>query len=62
VPESWFAYIAVDDLDNRLKKLKQAGGTVHREPWDIPGIGRIAIVGDAAGIGQGWMTPAEGVG
>jgi predicted enzyme related to lactoylglutathione lyase len=62
MPESWFAYIAVDDLDKRLKLLKEAGGTVHREPFEVPGTGRIAIVADAAGVGQGWMAPAEGVG
>jgi len=61
VPESWFAYIAVDDLDKRLKALKAAGGKVHREPWEIPGVGRIAIVADSGGVGQGWMTPADGV-
>ena len=58
VPESWFAYIAVDDLDKRLKKLKDAGGKVIREPWDVPGVGRIAIVSDAGGAAQGWMVPA----
>lgn len=59
VPESWFAYIAVDDLDKRLKKLKDAGGKVIREPWDVPGVGRIAIVSDAGGAAQGWMVPAQ---
>lgn len=58
-PEQWFAYIAVDDVDARLEKLKAAGGTVHREPFDIPGVGRIAIVGDPNGAASGWMTPAQ---
>ena len=57
--ENWFTYIAVDDLDKRLKKLKEAGGEVKREPWDVPGVGRIAIVADAGGATQGWMVPAE---
>ena len=61
MPETWFSYIAVDDLDSRLKKLKAAGGKVHREPWEIPEVGRIAIVADQAGVGQGWMVPAGGV-
>ena len=59
MPEHWFAYIAVDDVDARLKKLKAAGGKVHREPFDVPGVGRIAIVEDVNGAMQGWMTPAE---
>ena len=59
-PECWFAYIAVDDLDKRLKKVKEAGGKVLREPWDVPGVGRIAIVADSGGAAQGWMVPAPG--
>jgi len=59
-PPSWFAYIAVDDLDARLKKAKAAGGKVMREPWDVPGIGRIAIVVDPTGAAQGWIVPAPG--
>jgi hypothetical protein len=59
-PESWFTYIAVDDLDKRLKKARDAGGKVLREPWDVKGIGRIAIVADPAGVVQGWMVPAPG--
>jgi predicted enzyme related to lactoylglutathione lyase len=59
-PETWFAYIAVDDLDKRLKKVKDAGGKVMREPWDVKGIGRIAIVADSSGVVQGWIIPAPG--
>ncbi len=58
LPEHWFAYIAVDDLDERLKKLKDAGGKVYREPWDITGVGRVAIVADTGGAAQGWIVPA----
>jgi predicted enzyme related to lactoylglutathione lyase len=60
VPENWFVYIAVDDIDKRLAKLKQAGGKVIREPWEAPGVGRIAIVEDVNGAVSGWMTPAPG--
>ncbi len=59
-PESWFTYVAVDDLDARLKKATAAGGIVMREPWDVPGIGRIAIVVGPGGAAQGWMVPAPG--
>src|SRR6476646_4632559 len=40
VPESWFTYFAVEDVDKMLKKAKDAGGTVVREPWDVPNVGR----------------------
>lgn len=59
IPEHWFAYIAVDDVDARLKKVKAEGGTVVREPFDVPGVGRIAILQAPGGAAQGWMTPAD---
>jgi uncharacterized protein len=58
VPESWMAYIAVDDIDTRLRKAAQAGAKVMKEPFDVPGVGRIAILSDPGGAGIGWMTPA----
>ena len=57
VPEHWFSYIAVDDVSARLKKLTAAGGKVIKEPFDVPNVGRIAIVQDSSGAMMGWMTP-----
>ena len=56
LPEHWFSYIAVDDLDASIAKIKAEGGTLRREPFDTPA-GRIAIVQDANGAVLGWMTP-----
>jgi len=61
LPDHWMTYVAVDDVDKRVTMLKDAGGKVHREPWDIPGVGRIAIIEIPGGAVQGWMTPSEGV-
>ncbi len=58
-PESWGAYIAVDDVDARLKKGKAGGGKVMLEPFDVPGVGRIAIIQDPNGATIGWMTPVD---
>lgn len=57
--EGWFAYVAVDDLSTALARATSVGGKVEREPWDVPGVGRIAIVSDNAGNAMGWMKPAE---
>jgi predicted enzyme related to lactoylglutathione lyase len=57
--EGWFAYVAVTDLSTALARATSQGGEVIREPFDVPGVGRIAIVNDPAGITMGWMTPAE---
>ena len=59
VPDHWFAYITVDDIDARLEEVEPAGGTICREPFDVPGVGRISIVQDKAGAVAGWITPVE---
>jgi uncharacterized protein len=59
VPESWMPYIAVDDVDARVRKAAQAGAKVMKEPFDVPGVGRIAMLTEPGGAGIGWMTPAE---
>jgi hypothetical protein len=48
-PPGWLGYIAVDDVDAYATRVKKAGGTIHREPQDIPGIGRFSVVGDPQG-------------
>ena len=58
MPDHWMGYIAVDDIDKRVAMLKDAGGTVMREPFDVETVGRIAVVADPGGAAQGWMTPA----
>ena len=59
VPSHWLSYIAVDDIDARLAKAKAAGAQIHREPFDVPNVGRIAILVDDGGGHIGWMTPTE---
>lgn len=53
----WFTYVAVDDVDAAVAKVDAAGGAVVRPPFDVPGVGRIAIVKDTTGAVVGWMTP-----
>ena len=52
-------YLAVDDVDAETNKVTGMGGTVIREPFDVPGVGRIAIVMDPGKAVVGIMTPAE---
>jgi predicted enzyme related to lactoylglutathione lyase len=46
---AWLGYILTADVDAMAEKVKQAGGAVHREAADIPGIGRFAVVADPQG-------------
>lgn len=59
VPESWMAYIAVDDVDARIKKALAAGAKLMKPAFEVPGVGRIAILMEPGGAGIGWMTPAS---
>ncbi len=59
VPESWMAYLAVDDVDKRVAAAVGAGATLMRPIFDVPHVGRIAIITEPGGAGIGWMTPAS---
>jgi hypothetical protein len=59
IPEQWMSYLAVDDVDARVKKAQAAGATLMRPIFDVPGVGRIAILREPGGAGIGWMTPAQ---
>jgi predicted enzyme related to lactoylglutathione lyase len=60
VPEQWLPYLAVDDVDRRLAAAKAAGAKAIREPFEIPTVGRIAILQEPGGAVIAWMTPAAG--
>ena len=46
----WIGYVGVDDVDAYAKQVKDKGGTIHRQPADIPSVGRFAIVADPQGV------------
>lgn len=45
----WIGYVGVDDVDEYAARVTRAGGAVLRDPADIPGILRFAVVADPAG-------------
>lgn len=57
VPESWMSYLAVDDVDARVEKALKAGAKLMKAAFDVPDVGRIAILMQPGGAGVGWMTP-----
>ncbi len=46
---AWIGSIAVDDVDAITARVAAAGGTVHRDPADIPNVGRFSVVADPQG-------------
>lgn len=57
--DHWLAYISVDDVDARVEKALANGGKLMRPAFDVPEIGRIAMIQEPGGAQIGWMTPAE---
>jgi predicted enzyme related to lactoylglutathione lyase len=57
MPPSWMIFFAVDDADKAAADIGAAGGRVLREPADIPGTGRFAVVADPQGAVFGILQP-----
>jgi predicted enzyme related to lactoylglutathione lyase len=49
VPPHWMLYLAVDDCDASVERVKSLGGQVLVPPRDIPGTGRFAVLQDPQG-------------
>jgi predicted enzyme related to lactoylglutathione lyase len=49
MPPAWIGYIYAEDIDATASDIAAKGGTVHRQPDDIPGVGRFAVVADPHG-------------
>jgi len=66
----WVGYIYAADVDSDAARLQRLGGKIHRNPADIPDVGRFAVVADPQGAifhlfkpGQpGERTPSNGPG
>lgn len=49
VPPVWTTYIATDDVDAAAARVKEAGGTVFMEPFDVFDSGRMTVAQDPTG-------------
>lgn len=58
-PTGWFTYLAADDVDTRVAAAEAAGGKLMLPIFEVPTVGRIAILQDPTGAIIGWMKPAE---
>lgn len=53
----WLGYLHADDVDAKAAAIKADGGNVHMEPFDIPNVGRVAMVTDPVGVPFYVMKP-----
>ncbi|HKX91278.1 MAG TPA: VOC family protein [Sphingomicrobium sp.] len=53
----WLGYVSVPDVDQATAEIVKAGGTALMPAFDIPGVGRIALVADPQGAAFYVMKP-----
>jgi len=58
VPNHWHVHFAVADADATTAQASSAGGQVAVDPFDIPTVGRSAVLTDPQGAMFGVLTPA----
>jgi predicted enzyme related to lactoylglutathione lyase len=49
MPPFWMTYFNVADVDESVGKAVELGAQVFAPAFDVPGIGRMAVLGDPAG-------------
>jgi predicted enzyme related to lactoylglutathione lyase len=59
VPPHWLAYMQVEDVDASVARAKELGGRVLKGAWDIPTVGRVAMVSDPQGAPFAFFQPDE---
>lgn len=51
-------YVAVDDIDHAVARTAELGGSVLFGPYDIPKVGRMAVINDPTGAAISLITLA----
>src|SRR4051812_1698324 len=54
---TWLGYVNVDDVDASVARIEQAGGKTLMPAFDIPQVGRVAMVADPQGAPFYIMKP-----
>lgn len=55
----WMAHVQVEDVDATAARARQLGGRIHKEPTDIPSVGRFAVIADPQGASIAIFKPSE---
>ena len=59
-PSVWTTYLATEDIDATMAKVREAGGQVVAEPMDVGDLGRMAMAVDPGGAFVGfWQGRAH---
>jgi predicted enzyme related to lactoylglutathione lyase len=58
-PPSWLCYMGTPDVDATVSRAKSLGASVLKEPFDVPEVGRMAILRDPQGAVFAVYKPAR---
>lgn len=58
IPPHWMPYVRVEDADATAAAAVEAGGQVCQAAFDVPEVGRIAVLQDPAGAVFAVIAPA----
>ena len=61
-PASWMTYVYVDDVDAAAARIRDAGGQVFMEPFDVLDQGRMCVAADPTGGAFGVWQPKQHTG
>jgi predicted enzyme related to lactoylglutathione lyase len=61
-PSHWTTYLASDDVDDTAGKIRDAGGTVFMDPFDVFDSGRMTVAQDPTGATFGVWQAKEHIG
>lgn len=59
VPPHWLSYITVEAVDATAQRVMELGGTVCAPPFDVPSVGRLAVLQDPQGARFGIFQPLK---
>ena len=62
MPPHWSVYLAADDVDGIAARVREAGGNVMMEPFDVFDAGRMTLAADPAGAVFGIWQAGNHVG
>jgi predicted enzyme related to lactoylglutathione lyase len=56
IPSHWLPYFIVNNSDETASKTKESGGDILQPPWDVPDVGRVAVLKDPQGAAFGIVS------
>ena len=62
MPPHWTVYLAADDVDGLADRIREAGGTVMMDPFDVFDAGRMTVAADPSGAVFGVWQAGNDVG